>query len=240
MALTSTKLGCPTLCKKRLRLETKEMKMRYSMIMVGAASALLTLAAPAVATTTVVAETDSSWTVTRPDDTTSGAQVVTSVPASWGSPVPGTSWISTNTTGRNTTPGPYTFTKLFDLTDAASFNFLTATWKSDNYVTNVFLNGISLGSFGTTNEFGNVGPFTRTFNLAAVGASFLNTGNTLKVVVQQRDLGNNNRGNDMGLSGRFVASVPEPGTWMLMILGLGAVGFAMRRRTKAAVRFQFA
>ena len=32
-------------------------------------------------------------------------------------------------------------------------------------------------------------------------------------------------------------SVPEPATWALMILGMGAVGGAMRRRTKAAVRF---
>jgi hypothetical protein len=38
----------------------------------------------------------------------------------------------------------------------------------------------------------------------------------------------------------MTAAIPEPGTWMLMILGLGAVGFAMRRRQHAAVRFQFA
>ena len=33
------------------------------------------------------------------------------------------------------------------------------------------------------------------------------------------------------------AGVPEPATWALMILGFGAVGGALRRRAKAAVRF---
>lgn len=37
-----------------------------------------------------------------------------------------------------------------------------------------------------------------------------------------------------------VAAVPEPGTWLLMILGLGAVGFSMRRRQSAGTRLQFA
>jgi len=37
-----------------------------------------------------------------------------------------------------------------------------------------------------------------------------------------------------------VSAVPEPGTWLLMILGLGAVGFAMRRSSTSSVRFQFA
>jgi hypothetical protein len=34
---------------------------------------------------------------------------------------------------------------------------------------------------------------------------------------------------------RFEAAVPEPGTWALMILGFGVVGYAMRRRP--SVRF---
>ena len=37
-----------------------------------------------------------------------------------------------------------------------------------------------------------------------------------------------------------VSAVPEPGTWLLMILGLGAVGVAMRRRQRTTTRFQFA
>lgn len=35
-------------------------------------------------------------------------------------------------------------------------------------------------------------------------------------------------------------AVPEPGAWLLMILGLGAVGFSMRRRQNTSVRLQFA
>ncbi len=38
----------------------------------------------------------------------------------------------------------------------------------------------------------------------------------------------------------LTAAIPEPGTWMLMILGLGAVGFAMRRRQQTSMRLSFA
>jgi len=38
-------------------------------------------------------------------------------------------------------------------------------------------------------------------------------------------------------SGNIVFDVPEPATWALMILGMGAVGFAMRRRPTARVAF---
>lgn len=37
-----------------------------------------------------------------------------------------------------------------------------------------------------------------------------------------------------------VAAVPEPATWAMMILGMGAVGFAMRRRQKVTTRVSYA
>jgi len=42
---------------------------------------------------------------------------------------------------------------------------------------------------------------------------------------------------DVLLDGVSIAAVPEPATWAMMILGLGMVGFAMRRRT---TKVQFA
>ena len=36
------------------------------------------------------------------------------------------------------------------------------------------------------------------------------------------------------------SAIPEPGTWMLMLLGFAAIGFSMRSRAKTQVRFQFA
>lgn len=35
-------------------------------------------------------------------------------------------------------------------------------------------------------------------------------------------------------------AVPEPATWAMMILGMGAVGYAMRRRQKATAKVRFA
>ena len=37
-----------------------------------------------------------------------------------------------------------------------------------------------------------------------------------------------------------VSAVPEPATWAMMILGMGAIGFAMRRRQKVTTRVSYA
>lgn len=41
-----------------------------------------------------------------------------------------------------------------------------------------------------------------------------------------------------GLDG--VSAAPEPGTWAMMILGFGLIGFALRRRQKVATRVSYA
>lgn len=41
-------------------------------------------------------------------------------------------------------------------------------------------------------------------------------------------------------AGDVTVAVPEPATWALMMLGIGAVGYAMRRRQSANVRYNFA
>lgn len=52
--------------------------------------------------------------------------------------------------------------------------------------------------------------------------------------------GNNNGTGSLGGTITIQQAVPEPATWAMMLLGFGAVGFALRRRRKAALVSQFA
>ena len=53
-------------------------------------------------------------------------------------------------------------------------------------------------------------------------------------------LGGSKGGVDAILDDVSVAAVPEPATWGMMILGFGAMGYAMRRRAKVRTNVRFA
>ena len=44
----------------------------------------------------------------------------------------------------------------------------------------------------------------------------------------------------IALNGGATPAVPEPATWAMMLMGFGAMGYAVRRPRKAAVRIRFA
>lgn len=215
---------------------------------IAAALAAATLTAPAAQAATTVLVTgngsvggsDAIWDVEGPGVTLRDATVRNPAPG-WAAPLPGTRWISTVTSG-NPVAGTYNFIGVFTLAQVGNIQSLIATWQADNIVTEIVLNGVSI--FGPTgalngNEFTPGNSQTQTFALNTSPTSGkLQANNTIIFKVRQRELsGTNNMGLNVSL---FASAVPEPGTWMLMILGLGAVGFAMRRRQRTAVRFQFA
>lgn len=152
--------------------------------------------------------------------------------------VDGARWITPNADGTLNQPvGTATYSTVFTLSQIATAATLTGNFWSDNRVTQILLNGIAIYNNGSSaSQFGGgTGvPLNISTNLLA-GA------NTLSFLVQN-DSGTSGPGsNPAGLRVSAVFSaVPEPGTWMLMLLGFGAVGFSMRRRQKTQVRFQFA
>jgi len=151
----------------------------------------------------------------------------------------GAKWITQVSPGpTNVAPGDTYYQTVFQISNIAQLSqlALAGTFWADNSVVQIFLNNnVITGSGGTFNGSGTA--------FGTTTASFFREGaNTLTFRVRNDGpAATQPNSNPAGLlvSGVFSA-VPEPGTWMLMMLGLGAVGFSMRRRHKTQVRFQFA
>lgn len=156
----------------------------------------------------------------------------------YGPALPGTSWISSGQ--RDAATGLYSFRGIFPISElGGNIQNVLLAWRSDNFIKSVIINGQIVYDYTgpARNEFGSANPFQASFSTDA-GDLFFTGANEFIVTVQNRA----GSGIDpVALNISFLGSaVPEPGTWMLMILGLGAVGFAMRRRQQTSVRLQFA
>ena len=147
-------------------------------------------------------------------------------------------WIANTSTSKWLTPtanqaqtydpsvnGTYRWTLSFDLTGFdASTALLSGRWAADN-TGSLFLNGTQISQIAAPIE----GHASWT-NIAQVNTGFLAGANVLEFVVT--NVGNPT-GNPTGLRAEFVSSVsaiPEPQTYVMLLAGLGAIGFCVRRR----------
>ena len=147
-------------------------------------------------------------------------------------------------------------TSNIDLVGAAYTNSVLGATTTTLYGLDAFTDSLvrstnaNAGTYVNTNLDGGLfGPLGVTFGLndavgfdisGATGAGFfslndgffsidLNSGAATR-------LGTVGAGSLIGISVRQTAAVPEPGTWALMLIGFGAIGYSMRRRRSALPR----
>jgi hypothetical protein len=130
--------------------------------------------------------------------------------------------------------GPCSFTRSFEFVTPAGFNLASITISSiatANSLTNidfstVTFNGISFDTLSTgTSEFRNL-----------INQSLVTGGNNVLSVT-------GTTGGNAAFSGNLsfasMAAVPEPTTWMLMLMGMAGIGFSMRRKEKQTLRVRY-
>lgn len=127
--------------------------------------------------------------------------------------------------------GSYSFA---DASRTATLVYMNDSWDRDGIV--IGFDGLPGGPFGST--FTNI-QFQARGARDAIGTGGIANGLPLNRFATSffGGFGGPNTSarvyGDLSIDG----PVPEPVTWMMMILGFGAVGYAMRRRPKAVVRF---
>jgi hypothetical protein len=220
--------------------------MKRAFALAAAAVAVTMTPTAAYAVTDVPIGTDANWDISGPGSTVLTTRVPTAAerPSVWAPNQPGSVWISPDLgdgaafPNQGSSPaGLYNFRGFVTLSDVGNVQTWTTTWWADNIVRRILVNGTEiysdLGGSSQAQQFGGAG-ISRIFT----NSVWVNGSNFVDFEVEN---GTGLNGNPLGLQvNGLLSAVPEPGTWMLMILGLGAVGFAMRRRQKTAIRFQFA
>lgn len=97
--------------------------------------------------------------------------------------------------------------------------------------------GGSYGNYFTTGDGFLDGSGTRFFTQSGLDVRFFlqSSGNPRQYRVNT--FGTRGSSNFVTASSAAIAAVPEPATWLLLILGFGAVGAAQRKRTQPSLRF---
>lgn len=186
---------------------------------------------------------DGNWVVGGPGivdgfnlPTVISAVIPTSVPGVWAggatnAGVNGARWITPGSPGTGNQPfGLFSYSTAFTLNNIGQLTnkLLSGVFWADNQVFSIVLNGAAIytvapGSFNTqAQEFaGNGTAFSAT-------SGFREGTNTL---VFNTFNGFGDVGNAAGiLVSGTVTAVPEPGTWLLLLLGFGAIGVTLRSR----------
>lgn len=185
--------------------------------------------------------TDANWKV---DGETAFIATNSEINENWDDNDLGSSWITAVDIGTKAGDDKdFVYTTMFTLDSFGDDQIWEGLFWADNNIKKIVMNSIVLfdRSVGTDLSVGGLpsgigfgAPTSFAFTDESVGGSFLVAGkNSLAITVK-------NNCCETGFRADSVASaVPEPATWLLMILGLGAVG-ATIRRSNAKVRFQFA
>jgi len=92
----------------------------------------------------------------------------------------------------------------------------------------------------TTTEFSISNDVFRQFIAGAAATGYFGAGGYTQQPVglnMSQSLSYSVAGGSSGRLGLFSAAAPEPASWAMMVGGFGLVGFAMRRRQRASIRF---
>lgn len=198
----------------------------------------LLMASTANAVTSISTEATEGWSIERIDsETVTNVEAKTTTPNSnWDPSAP---WIGPNSSGEtNASAGVYRY--VFELSGITTLAALSGQYWADNRLTSIFFRsgGFDQEAVGVLSDLSD----TQFDGPQALNLKGLEVFGPISAIVFRTE---NNVPIDSGSPAGFAFSgiataVPEPGTWLLMILGLGAVGFSMRRRHATTTRYQFA
>jgi len=125
------------------------------------------------------------------------------------------------------------FTNTFNFLTPTGFNLANATistpQSTTNPTSNVDFTSVLLNGMAFTLTAGGTGP-----QFGSLSNVMLTPGVNNQIVVNGTNSGDGTFSGTLNFA--TVSAVPEAGTWAMMLIGFGAVGFSMRRRKHTGMR----